>query len=510
MQKIISAQQIREADQYTIENEPISSPDLMERAGRACAKKLEELVPSRQALKIFCGTGNNGGDGLVVARYLADYFREISVYVVRFSEKLSPEFELNLKRLENTTSCHIHQILTEQDFPHVFSDEVLIDAILGCGLNKPTQGLVNQIITKINTSKSEVIALDMPSGLFVDDNTKNQGAIIQASHTLTIGAMKLALLYDCNYKYVGEWHLIDIQLHPKIMRALQTPNYMIEPQSIRRIFRPRQKTDHKGEFGHALLVVGSYGKIGAAILAALACLRTGAGLLTTHLPKCGYEIMQHSVPEAMVISDSAGQIISDYDLEYEKYTAIGIGPGIGTDILTEKALDGMLGRLNPNGKPLVLDADALNILAKSRKNLWDDLPKNSILTPHPKEFERLVGKNLVGYERHQKQRELAMKYHICILVKGAHTCIALPDGRCFFNTSGNPGMATAGSGDVLTGMLTALLAQGYSPEETCLLGVYLHGLAGNAATQYQAQESVMARDIIENIGKAWTGLRRKV
>jgi len=504
VQKILTAQQTREADRYTIEYEPISSPDLMERAGRSCAEKLKELFSPTQTLKLFCGIGNNGGDGLVIARYVANYFKKVSVYIVYFSDTTSADFDLNLKRLKNTTHCRILHIHTAHEFPEIKPTDILVDAIFGSGLNKPVQGFSAQIIQKMNMSKVPIIAIDMPSGLFAEDNTENQGAIIQASDTLTIGSMKLTLLYDHYYRYTGNWHFIDIQLHRKFLEETETQNYLIEAQGIQKILRPRRKTDHKGEFGHALLVVGSYGKIGAAILSALACLRTGAGLLTIHLPKCGYQVLQYAVPEAMVTSDSAERLISDFDLRYELYSAVGIGPGLGTDVLTEKALEGILNR---NKRPLVLDADALNIIAKSKKNLWEHIPRGSILTPHPKEFERLVRETLTGYERHQKQRELAMKYKICIILKGAHTCVALPNGDCYFNTSGNPGMATAGSGDVLTGMLTALLAQGYTSEETALLGVYLHGLAGNVASENDAQESMIARDIIQNIGKALTKLR---
>lgn len=446
----------------------------------------------------------------MIARYLYEYFREVTVYVVRFSEKTSPEFDLNLRRLQNTTSCRVYNLRSTSEFPLIQEDDVIIDAIFGGGLNKPVYGFVAEIIQKMNASKAPIIAIDIPSGLFSDDNSRNKGAIIEAEDTLTIGAMKLALLYDANHKYVGEWHFIDIQLHSQFMKDVKVSNFLIREKSLQHLLRPRRKTDHKGEFGHSLLIVGSYGKIGAAILSALACLRAGTGLITTHIPKCGYDIMQHSVPEAMVFSDSAQRLISDYDLEYDKYSAVGIGPGIGTDVLTEKALEGILSRLNRKQQPVVLDADALNIIAKSRKNLWEDLPKNSILTPHPKEFERLAGEKKIGYPRHQKQREMAIKHGVCIILKGAYTSIALPDGRCYFNTSGNPGMATAGSGDVLTGMLTALLAQGYSSEEACLLGVYLHGLAGNVASEYQAEEAMIARDIIENIGKALTKLRQKV
>lgn len=509
VKKILSTEQIHEIERYTIEYEPISSPDLMERSGKLLAAQVQEIVSEEEPVHIFCGVGNNGGDGLVTAHYLSDYSKNIVVYIVHFSQHTSPEFDWNLKRLEDHNHIPIKKIEAIEDFPAISENEVIIDAILGIGLNRPTTELMGELISKINRTNALIISLDIPSGLFSEDNSSNTSSIIQASETLTVGVMKLALMYDSNYQYVGNWRFVDIQLKDQFLDRIKTNDYVIEHTSIQAILRSGKKTDHKGKCGHALLVVGSYGKIGAAILAAFACLRTGTGLLTTHLPKCGYEIMQHAVPESMVLCDSAGQIISDSDLNYHDYSSIGIGPGIGTDILTEKALDSILGRLKRNRQPVVLDADALNIIAGSRKNLWDDIPKNSILTPHPKEFARLIGEELVGYPRHQKQRELAVKYQICIILKAAHTCIALPDGRCFFNTSGNPGMATAGSGDVLTGMLTALLAQGYNSIETCLLGVYLHGLSGNMASKNQAEESMIARDIIENIGKAMMALRKK-
>jgi NAD(P)H-hydrate epimerase len=271
--------------------------------------------------------------------------------------------------------------------------------------------------------------------------------------------------------------------------------YLLD-NAIAKIVKTREKHSHKGTYGHSLIIAGSYGKIGAAVLASQACLRAGAGLLTTYIPKCGYEIVQISIPEAMCLTDENEHYISKLP-DTTLYSSIGIGPGIGKNPVTKTVTKTVIKQLFTSiKKPIVIDADALNILSENNK-LLEILPKNSILTPHRKEFERLVGKCKTLTECFEKQKQFAKKHTCIVVLKEANTCICNQEGKLFFNTSGNPGMATAGSGDVLTGIITGLLAQNYQPLEAALIGVYFHGKAGNEALQFKSESSLIASDIID-------------
>ena len=500
--KVLNAEQLRRADRFTMEHEPIGSLDLMERAGRRCAERIRAAYGPEHPTIFLCGTGNNGGDGLVIARYLHDYFSDCKVFIVRYSDKETENFAINLKRLTDTISIDIQDIRTENDFPTFTPETLVTDAVFGAGLNRPVRGFTARLFDQINDSGAIVAAIDIPSGMYAEKNAENERAVLRADRTFTIGAPKLSLLYDDNYPRIGDWELIDINIPSFFLENIKTDNYMLTPDLARRILRKRKKTDHKGVYGHALLCVGSYGKMGAAVLSSKACLRSGAGLLTVHSPRCGYEIMQQTVPEAMVSADNAERLLSDFGLP-EAYHAIGIGPGIGTAPYTGSALENLLENCN---RPLILDADALNLIAAKSSRL-QKIPADSILTPHPKEFARLTGRNLHGTARHRLQSEMSKEYGIYIILKGAHSCVTFPDGRSFFNTAGNPGMATAGSGDVLTGILTALGAQGYSADETCLLGMFLQGVAGDIAADRTAQEALTAGDIIKNLGRAFKAIK---
>jgi ADP-dependent NAD(P)H-hydrate dehydratase / NAD(P)H-hydrate epimerase len=516
--KILTAEQIRQADQYTIENEPISSIELMERAASKCADWLLHeydspinifLADAKKSIKIFCGTGNNGGDGLVIARKLAEEdFPNVSVYLVLYSDTFSPDFQTNMEILlafeESLNNLKIEYIKSENDFPALSEEDVVIDAIFGSGLNKPITGFTAQLIEKINESKAEVVAIDIPSGLFVEDNADAENrAIIKADRTLTFQFPKLSFLYDPNYAFTGEVNVLSIHLHPDFIAKAPTTNFILTENKVKRLVKIRSKVSHKGHFGHALLVVGSEGKMGAAVLAARACLRTGVGLLTLHIPKCGYQILQTTVPEAMAEIDKKKKFITNVykqEADLEKYTVIGIGCGIGKH---EKTATALLALLKVYKKPMVIDADALNILAEN-PNWWEFIPQNSILTPHPKEFERLFGRTPNPYLRHQLQLAMSKQRQIFIILKGATTCITTPDGKSYFNNEvGNAGMATGGSGDVLTGMLTSLLAQGYTPTEAAFLGVYLHGMAGDVAKSRLNEETMIASDIIRGLPRAF-------
>ncbi len=494
--KILSAAQIRDIDAYTIKHEPIPSIDLMERAAQAFVDWFTQHYWNVPNVKIFCGLGNNGGDGLAVARLLSQMHYTVEVFIVWYSDQTSDDFAANLERIQR----HVvpKKIRTVADFQSIDQTDLVIDALFGSGLTRPVEGLAAEVITAINQSKATTIAIDIPSGLFMDAHPPDNAAIIKAARTVTFQLPKLAFLLPQNELYVGDWHVVDIQLHPSAIGQAVTPYFYVTDDLVRSKIRKRPKFSHKGLFGHALLVGGSYGKMGAAVLAAKACLRAGVGLLTVHVPWSGYEIMQVSVPEAMCLTDVEGQHVSEVS-DTTKFNTIGIGPGLGTEEITEKGLEKLLQRTN---QPMVLDADALNLLARNR-GLLNLLPPQSILTPHPKEFERLAGKSDNDFHRLEKLRDFAQKHELIIVLKGAHTAVGLPSGEVYFNIAGNPGMATGGTGDVLTGIITALVAQQYPPADAAMLGVFFHTLAGNHAAEQKGYAGLIASDLIDFLPAAF-------
>ena len=500
--KIPAVGQIKEADAYTIAHEPIASIDLMERAAGKCFQWIVLNYGRSVTYKIFCGTGNNGGDGLAIARMMAEKNIAVETYVVRFSEKCSEDFNVNYEKLAKFKKVKLADISSATDFPVIEEKDIIIDAIFGSGLSKPvTEGIAADVIKQINKSKAAVLAIDIPSGLFVDDNSTNTGEIVHARQTLTFQFPKLSFLFAGNEKYIGKWQVLPIGLHKEFIDKVKVNNFFVEAEDCHDILKPRGNFAHKGTYGHALLVCGSYGKMGASVLSARSCIRSGAGLVTAHIPECGYTIMQTAAPEIMCSMDSDNKVLTD-NIDISTYNAIGVGPGIGTDEKTQKALKLLI---QNSGNPMVFDADAINILAEN-KTWLSFVPKHSIFTPHPKEFERLAGKSAHENERQQLQIEFSKKYGVYVVLKGAFTCISTPAGDCYFNSTGNPGMATAGSGDVLTGIITGLLAQKYTSFEACVLGVFVHGLAGDIAAKQLGFEALTANDIIGFLGKAFKKL----
>lgn len=499
--KILSAAAIREWDQYTIENEPILSIDLMERAAGKCAEWLMQHYPDAVSWSVFCGKGNNGGDGLAIARILLENNYPVTVYILEFGHKGTTDFQTNLARLHKLPKADIHFIQEEAHFHPFPEGEIVIDALLGSGINRHLEGLTAKLAEHINQSGCPVISIDIPSGLFSDTSTKAE-LTVKATHTLTFQCYKPAFLMAENAGALGEIHLLDIGLHPGYLSKTESHYELTDETIIHAIYKPRPKFSHKGDCGNVLLVAGSYGKTGAAVLVARACLRGGAGLVTCHIPRCAYTILQTAVPEAMVDTDPhelLNTVINKKPDELARYDAIGAGPGLGTDAAT---INMLIKLFTDYGKPMVLDADALNCIAQ-RKELMAAIPAGSILTPHPKEFERLFGQTADEFERVALAQAKAKELNCIIVVKGHHTFIATPGGQGYYNHTGNPGMATAGSGDVLTGLLTALLAGGYPPEQATVLGVYLHGLAGDLAAKELSQEAMIAGDIINFLGKAF-------
>jgi hydroxyethylthiazole kinase-like uncharacterized protein yjeF len=500
--KILSVEQIREADKYTIDNEQIASIDLMERAARAVFEKMEQKLSFTQKILVFSGTGNNGGDGLAIARMLLLRGFEVETYVVYYSEKLSDDCSVNLKRLKDIQGLEVHEIREKSEIPFIESSILVVDALFGSGLNKSISGIAAEVIQSINNSGSIVISIDIPSGLKADTFTNHKKEIcIRADYTFSFEFPKLAFLFPENELVVGNWEVLPIGLHPGFIQNLMAQNIFLTSEIVSKIVHKRAKFSHKGTYGHALLIAGSSGKSGAAILASLSCLRSGAGLLHTHLPKSAVLPLQIVMPEAMISIDPHEDYYSQMP-DIVPFDAIAVGPGIGKEATSVLALKLLIQEAKV---PLVVDADALNILSDN-KTWLAFLPKNTILTPHPKEFERLFGKTRDSFERMDVQRSMSVKYGIIIILKGSHSCISIPDGSCWFNSTGNPGMATAGSGDVLTGIILGLLAQKYSPVDASILGVFLHGLAGDIAATENGMESLIAGDIVRNIGKAYLRL----
>lgn len=505
MIKIFPTIQLKELDAYTIENEPVSSIDLMERASRALARAMSERWSAETPFTVFAGPGNNGGDALAVSRLLAERGCRVEVYLFNTKGTLSPDCETNKERLAGVAGIDFHEITTQFVPPVLTAEHVVVDGLFGSGLNKPLSGGLAAVVKYINTSPATVVAIDVPSGLMGEDNTYNiQANIIRADLTLSLQLPKLAFLFAENAPFVGEWQLLDIGLSEEAIEEKEADFALTEHEDVASMLKPRGKFAHKGNFGRALLIAGSQGMAGASVLAARACLRSGVGLLTVHIPFCNNFIVQTSVPEAMTeidINDVRFSCATDTD----DYQAVGIGPGLGKAGDTEAAL---LEQIESCQTPMVVDADALNLLGEHRSYIGR-LPKGSILTPHPKELERLVGKCQNSYERLTKARELARSAGVHILLKGAYSVVIAPSGKCWFNPTGNPGMATGGSGDVLTGVVLALLAQGYDAETAARMAAYVHGLAGDIACKKHGVMGMTAGDIVTCLPPAWRMLEEK-
>ena len=490
MLKILSTIQIKELDRVTILKQGITSVELMERAATEVVNWITERYEPGKTFKVFCGPGNNGGDGLAIARLLLKRNYKTQVYVLE-SAKTTEDFKINLERLSSI--CTINYINAIEDLPVLFPNDLIIDAIFGSGLNKEVEGLYAQVIDVINGSNATVIAIDIASGLFAD-RPQTPGSIIKPTYTLSFQLPKLAFMVPENGDYVGEWHLLDIGLDEAYIEEAPTSFFYIDKDFAKATVRPRKKFSHKNTYGKALIIAGQYGMIGAAVLASKACLKTGAGLCVTYTPKCGYGILQLAVPDNMCLTDVNFEFITDIP-DLSSFTAIGVGPGIGQAEETKEAL---IKLFTTSSIPLVIDADALNIIS-SDKALLEIIPKGSVLTPHQGELTRLVGKATNHFERLEQIKALAKKIEGVVILKGAHTAIATHEGIIYFNSTGNPGMSTAGSGDVLTGIITSLIAQGYTTTESAKLGVYIHGAAGDFAAEKLTEHCVSATDIINSI-----------
>ena len=462
--KVFSKEQIYQGDKITEEKQSIPSTELMERAGNQIFNWMHLRMQGAQVpIHIFCGIGNNGGDGLVLARHLITHGYNVFTYVVNCGNSRSEDFLASYDRVKEVTKTWPSLLKCETDFPKIHPDDIIVDAIFGIGLNRPVDDWIKALFEKFIVSKAFTLSIDIPSGLYTDKPVDDINGVVKANYTLSFQSPKLVFFLPETADYIGQWEVVDVGIDRDYLMTTETEVELISKNEVLPMYKPRKKFSHKGDFGHGLIIGGSYGKIGAVHLASKATLSVGAGLVTAYLPTCGYTVLQTSLPEAMVITDKDEKIVTDINFNI-KPTAIGVGVGLGSDEFTIKAFETFL---KANKQLLIIDADALNIVSK-KKTILKYIPENSILTPHPKELERLIGKWENDFEKLKKTKAFSLKHKVIVVIKGAHT-ITVQGDKLFINVTGNPGLATAGSGDVLTGIITGLICQGYTEIEAALI-----------------------------------------
>ncbi len=473
MLPLLTSSQIREADAYTIAHEPITSIALMERAAKAFVGWFVNHFPEKKKnISVYCGTGNNGGDGLAIARMLNHHgYENIDVKIARFSPKASDEFNTNFDRLKSL-DIQVVEIKPGEE-PPAENSIIIIDALLGTGLNKPLEGDYKRLVNYLNGLEKTVVAVDIPTGFFSDGETAPDSTVLKADLVITFQQPKINFLLPESGPYVDCWEAVNIGINEKFIRSLNSPYQLVEEKDIRGKLRHRHRFSNKGTYGHALIIAGQPETMGAALLCSSACAYAGAGLTTACIPQSGLTALNSYQPEIMAIvrKDNKQRVIIDWS----KFDAVAIGPGLGKD---DSALDLLIDLLKNYDKPIVIDADALNMLAGNYA-LWKHIPKGSILTPHVKEFDRLFGEHKNWWQRLETGRKKAKEHGVYIVLKNDYTITITPDEKLFFNSTSNAAMASGGMGDVLTGVITALLAQKYSPEDACVIGNYIHGKAGD-------------------------------
>ena len=499
--KIFSKEQIYQGDKLTAKKQKITSTDLMERAATQIFNWMHMRMQGAQVpIHVFCGIGNNGGDGLVLARHLITHGYNVKMYVINCSDTRSKDFLINYDRIKNVTKDWPLLMTDAEELPVINPDDIIVDAIFGIGLNRPVIDWVKALFQHFRASKAFTLAIDLPSGLFSDKAPKDDKDMVWANYCLSFQTPKLIFFLPETSKYTVQWEVLDIGIDAEYLQTTDTEYELIGKNEMLPIYKPRDKFSNKGTYGHALIIGGSYGKIGAVTLASRAALSSGAGLVTAYIPKCGYTVLQSSFPEAMVLTDTHEEMLTNISFDIEP-NVIAFGVGVGTATKTINAFESFL---KTNKSPLVIDADGINILAK-KKALLKLLPEETVLTPHPKELERLVGKWKDDFDKLKKTKALSKKYNLIIVIKGANTITIFQD-KGYINTTGNPGLATAGTGDVLTGIITGLIAQGYEPLSATLFGNYLHGKSADIAIEDLGYQSLIASHVIETLGEAYIDL----
>lgn len=493
--KILSAQQLAEADQSTINKQQISSNDLMERVATLVFERIHQRLNGAPVpVKIFCGIGNNGGDGLAIARHMIEHGYHVTVYVTNCSKKRSPDFLVNYDRIKNVTKDWPILLSCKEDIPELTPQDIIIDAIFGTGINRPVDGWMADLINYINSVKAFKVAIDMPSGMYANTLQETDAAILKADHTFTFQTPKLAFFLPETGQMVGSYEVINIGLDPEYMMQVQPLAQLISREAAQNMYQPRVTFTYKGDYGHVLTFAGSTGKMGAAILCAGAAINAGAGKVTAYVPEDGNVIVQSSIPEVMTIKSDGEDFITDFK-HHLKNTVLCIGPGIGTE---KETCSAFAKAVKQQTSPIVIDADGILILAK-HPELLKELPKDSILTPHDGELKELLGEWKNSYEKLKKAQDFSTKHNVILVLKGAHT-ITIAGSSQYVNNTGNPGMASAGSGDVLSGVIAAFLAQGYDPLTAAVFSVYIHGASGDLAVQTYAHEGLKASIISNFIG----------
>lgn len=499
--KLFSKAQIYQGDKITAKKQKISSTELMERAGIQIFNWFHMRMQGAQVpIHVFCGIGNNGGDGLVVARHLITHGYNVKTYVVNCSEKRTKDFLVNYDRIKETTKKWPEMLNCQADFPPIGVDDIIVDAIFGIGLNRPADDWVKGLFQHFRKSKAFTLSIDVPSGLYADKVPKDENGVVWANYTLSFASPKLVFFLPDTAKYTQQWEVLDIGLDPEYLMSTETESELLGKNEMLQVYQPRKKFSHKGDFGHTLIMGGSYGKVGAVTLSSRAALASGTGLVTAYVPKCGYTILQTAFPEAMVITDIEENFISDIHFDIDP-NIIAIGMGMGTDDQTLLAFETFLKK---NKTALVIDADGINLLSK-QNDLLKLLPKNTVLTPHPKELERLIGKWKDDFDKLKKVKEFSKTHTVIVVIKGSNTITVFED-NLYINSSGNPGLATAGTGDVLTGIIAGLISQGYEPLIATVFGVYLHGKSADIAVEDVGYQSLIASHVIDYLGKAYIDL----
>jgi ADP-dependent NAD(P)H-hydrate dehydratase / NAD(P)H-hydrate epimerase len=509
--RILTAAQMREADRFTIEEIGIPSLVLMENAGRQVVAAMEAGYEERLngRVAVLCGRGNNGGDGFVVARTLLQRGVDCAVFVVGAVADVRGDARVNLDIL-GRLGVTVVEVNDEQTWELHFSEiaqcTIIVDAIFGTGLKQPLGGMLETVAADLNASGIPIVAIDLPSGLSAD-TPHLIGDCIDASMTVTLAAPKLPLILPPGEAYAGDVVIADIGVPTEVIEGLDGPQIeLLTREDVRSLVEPRAADSHKGDFGRVLVIGGSRGKTGAAYLSGMGALRAGAGLVTIATPASCLPIVASLAPEFMtepLDENDAGQVTArgiDRVLEFNQ-DVIACGPGIGRSAEVAEFVRALLDRAEA---PLVLDADALTVLADDPGRLAGREERHVIVTPHPGEMARLVGSTTdeVQANRIEVASTFATTHHVYVVLKGHRTVIATPEGRVFINPTGNAGMATGGTGDVLTGMIAAFLAQLLDAEAACRLGVFLHGVAGDLAEASEGELAMTASDVLAHVGDA--------
>lgn len=498
--KILEASQLAELDQYSIQKQHIRSWELMERAARRAYESLRSDFNLNGKIHVLAGPGNNGGDGLAMAYFMSQDKYDVDVHLVNFTNSRSEDNQKNLQRLQDKTNVNILELTAESRFPQIDAHDLVIDAIFGIGLNRSMPQFVHELIRHINTVAPTTIAVDVPSGMYIDSTPASHEEVFQADMVYTFQTPKLSLCLPDYAPYVGSYKMIDIGLDLEYWSSMPSSLTYVDSSYAKRLYKPRSRFSHKGTYGHAVLVGGSRLMLGSVVLAAKSCMRSGVGKTSVMMPQIGQSLMIHHQPEAMLIDNDSTDFISRNTLDFLP-DAIGIGVGIGT---TEESYRALKHWLESSAQPLVIDADALNLIAQ-HTDLKDIIPKHSILTPHPGELKRLIGNWDTDFDKISLIKAFSKTYNVIVLAKDAFS-LCVNGNQVYVNSTGNSGMATAGSGDVLTGLITGLLAQNYAPLHSAILGMFLHGNAGDLALKVTSEEALIASDLINHLGKSFKHL----